>query len=940
MSKVVGFIVGAALIAIGAFTGNVGLIVQGSAMIVTQAVVDLTMPKTPARQASEMSIQLGEQPRSMLIGETFTAGSLVDGFNYGGKYGTDWEVLVIRLADHKVDSLTGFFVNDEYVRYTGNGNYPQFDSHHFQLYFRSDTSTQPLPDIVLDHGPGWTADDIGQSGADVVVAYLFDPPDAKHPAWPGGRPRFGFVVKGKLMYDPRFDDTVDGGSGDQRWDDPDTWVWSDNAAVCRYNWVRGVYADDDVTDQTKLLIGRGLTAEEAPPENIIPAANLCDEIVATLFKYEQPSVTIDAQKGFTNSAGGMVAVSNTNQVEWFSLITLESLGYSTTSDAFFDSIWNWAIGDDGTAYGIGFYIDGVSVVMALYVCPLLGTYEKLATDAPIGCGPTRVFDLTDERRVLTAVPAGNTGYADTGVMQSDIETVRDFCIDSTGTIWILSQPDSSSADFTLKELEGATTFTVTGLVTRGAPNNPTFCHVAEFNHFFVVSDGKFYTIDDATGAIKTSGSFALQTLNLPRNDPLQTSYWADFTQVSLEDGSTIRSVDPSDWVAETTVGDEFYDLFNHAIWAAQSGHQTIRFLDIHGGYRIAGPIYASQEFLEVEEMFAAATAGSIITREGSVELEPGQAKSVVASFTDDDLLAGSEVSWNQGFLSESDPEWVNTVVARYVEPDQQWTDHAAPVVRDTDDILADGKPREASITLRLVRYQQQALRVAEINRRLGRLWGRANVKLGPRFCEIEDGDWVAWTSARYFAGGTKIFRVEAYSIDEKWQNSLTLREINGSVYADDAIFPEDHSVSNPSPVPPDIGEPESDNWTLSAVTLSSGGASIPALRVAGSADDDESVSEIIIEYWLYDGVTDPTADPDAIAWTSAGRFPPSTTTVDITSVVGAETYYAAVSYVVSGITGDRLVLGPVTLPGFGFGVPTFDSTAHTFDSTSRTWDAS
>jgi hypothetical protein len=32
-------------------------------MIVTQAIVDLTMPKTPARQASEMSIALGEQPR-------------------------------------------------------------------------------------------------------------------------------------------------------------------------------------------------------------------------------------------------------------------------------------------------------------------------------------------------------------------------------------------------------------------------------------------------------------------------------------------------------------------------------------------------------------------------------------------------------------------------------------------------------------------------------------------------------------------------------------------------------------------------------------------------------------------------------------------------------------------------------------------------------------
>jgi hypothetical protein len=128
MSKIVGFIVGAALIAIGIATGNVGLIIEGAALIVTQAVVDLTMPKTPAREASEMSIALGEQPRVALFGEANTPGSLVDGFNYGGKYGTDWEVLVIRLADHKCESLTGFYVNDLYVAYTGDGLYPAFNT--------------------------------------------------------------------------------------------------------------------------------------------------------------------------------------------------------------------------------------------------------------------------------------------------------------------------------------------------------------------------------------------------------------------------------------------------------------------------------------------------------------------------------------------------------------------------------------------------------------------------------------------------------------------------------------------------------------------------------------------------------------------------------------------------------------------------------------------
>jgi hypothetical protein len=296
----------------------------------------------------------------------------------------------------------------------------------------------------------------------------------------------------------------------------------------------------------------------------------------------------------------------------------------------------------------------------------------------------------------------------------------------------------------------------------------------------------------------------------------------------------------------------------------------------------------------------------------------------------------SEVNWNQGFLSESDAEWVNTVVARYVEPSQKWNDHAAPVLRDTDDIVDDGKPREASITLRLVRYQAQALRVGEINRRLGRIWGRASVKLGPRFCEIEEGDWVSWTSARH--GFTKTFRVDAYGIDQKWQISLTLREISVGVYVDDYDFPTDGSQIPPTPVIPDVGTPEADNWALEAVTLDSPGASVPALEITGSADDDDYVESIIFEYWLDDGVTNPTTDPDVVPWTSAGRFTADTTKVDITSVVGAETYYAAVSYVVSGITGDRLVLGPKTLAGFGTGIRRADTTFITADDTTRTAD--
>lgn len=622
MSKVAGFVIGAALIATGfvLLPAGVGLfaaagrsalllVIQGAAMIVSQAIVDLTAPKVPARQASEMTLQLGEGPRSAFFGEGFTAGSLVDGFDFGGKYGTDWEVLVIRLADHKCEGLTGFYVNDDFNAYVGDGLYPAYDDQ-LEVYFRADTTNDALPSIVTTHGPGWTASDLGESGCDVIVAYKADKQDDKHPGWPGGRPRFGFVLKGKKCYDPRLDTTV-GGSGSHRWNDPSTWEWTDNAAVCRYNWARGIFTNDQVNNAAGLLVGRGLTDVEAPPANIFAAANLCDETV------------------------------------------------------------------DGAAR-----------------------------------------------------------------------------------------------------------------------------------------------------------------------------------------------------------------------------------------YRVAGPIYANQEHIEVEEMFALATGGSTVTGQGSVELEPGAAKSITFSFTDDDILVGSKVAYNQGILSESSDEWINSVIANYVEPTQKWNDHAAPVVRDPADILTDGKPREAQLSLRLVRYVAQAMRVAEIARRFGRLWGRASVTLGPRFCEVEDGDWGTWTSAR--RGWMKTFRVEAYKVDEKWQNTLTLREIQSDVFGDTGVFQPDYSVATNTTPPPDVGSPDGGAWSLAAVTLTSTGASVPALEITGAATDDDHVSSIIFEYWKDDGVIDPVTDPDDPTWSSAGTLSPTTTKVDITSIQPGGVYYAAVTYVVSGFLGDRLVLGPVT----------------------------
>jgi hypothetical protein len=554
----------------------------------------------PRRAAAAATLQLGEQPRQAVLGRSAVSGSLVDAFNYGGRYGTDWEVLVIALADHRCDALEGFFVDDKYVAFAADGNVAGFNNQ-LQVFWRSGTWTQSPPSILTTNGPGWTANDRGRGVAYVVVAYKADASDASNPVWPSGRPRFRWVVRGLRCYQARKDSTV-GGSGAHRRSDPATWQWTENPIDIRYNWVRGIYAGDLVAQPEMLLIGRGLSAIEAPPANVFARANLCDELV----------------------------------------------------------------------------------------------------------------------------------------------------------------------------------------------------------------------------------------------------------------GGAAR-------------------------------------------YRIGGVVAATEPFIDVESDFAAAVAGTISQPEGAVEVNPGEAKAPVATFTDDDLIVGSEVIFSD-FLGAGDDNWINTVVARYVDPAQRWNQHSAPVRRDIADVTADGGPREAQLGLDFVTNGPQAQRVAEIARRFGRLWGRAQLTLPPRFAFIEEGDWVTWQSQRHLGGATFTFRVEAWGSGRDWHHQLTLRQISASVYSDTAPL-TDGSVASDQPAPPAIAAPGAAAWSVAAVLID-GTVRVPALRLSGAADDPAArfvIAEIVQQV----------AAPDVnTVWTFAASLQPDVTLFDI-PVVSGGTFWVAISYEVDGVIGPRRVLGPV-----------------------------
>ncbi|WP_370189234.1 phage tail protein [Qipengyuania sp.] len=602
MSKVVKAVAGIAIAAVGFATGNPFLVLQGLSLTAS-SIFSPKAANQEERQASETTLQMGEVPRQAGLGTFATAGSLLDAFNYGGKYGTDWEVQQIALVDHECEELVGFYVNDEYVAFGGDGDVAGYNSQ-LKVHFLPGTATQAWPSHVTANGPGWDDPDNNCKGvACVAVAYKADDPEVQNPVWSGGRPRFIFVLKGKKLYDPAKDSTVTGGSGTHRWADPSTWEWSDNANVCRYNFQRGIFALDQVDQPEQLLIGRGLSEIEAPPERSIAHSATCDELV-------------DGEKRYT---------------------------------------------------------------------------------------------------------------------------------------------------------------------------------------------------------------------------------------------------------------------FN-------------------------GLIGADEEFLTVEGYFAAAMAGIIRQPEGSIEVEPGQAKAVVAEITDLDILNLAEVQY-EAFRGEGDREWINSVIPRYVEPDQKWKMHTASIRRDYADIIADGGQRVETLELKQVTVEGQAERCAEITRKLGRLQGKGGLSLGPRFCELEEGDWIGWTSARHFGGARKVFRIESYQRDGKWHIRIDLREIAASVYAFDPA-----SDSNPNTAtatqqaaPPAIDAPGAAAWSLLGGQVSGPRGDQPALFLSGASDD--SLAQAIRVEQRVSGTT---------PWIHGGDFPPAMTEKAITGVADETAYEVAVSYVVSGEPGARRVLGPVT----------------------------
>ncbi len=225
----------------------------------------------------------GDVPRQVAIGKVATKGHFIHWNTYGSKH--QYVQLVFVLSEMQCQGLNGVWVdgtwhalnpvaipggNTEHARFEVDGFGDRFIVRFFDGRYDQSADKELVDEAeATASGFVWTSNKRLRGCCYVSVTLKFEPE-----YFPAGTPDLLWELSGAKLYDPRFDTTV-GGSGPQRFNNPATWVFSENPAVGLNHYRRGFFLNG------VRVCGMGWPAADISTAHTIAAANICDE-TATL----------------------------------------------------------------------------------------------------------------------------------------------------------------------------------------------------------------------------------------------------------------------------------------------------------------------------------------------------------------------------------------------------------------------------------------------------------------------------------------------------------------------------------------------------------------------------------------------------------------------------------------------------------------------------------
>ncbi len=226
-------------------------------------------PRVP-RPAQDVEYSGTVEARRIIYGEMLVSGMnaippLCSGTN------NDYLHQVMVVAGHECNSLGQVYFNREALgtltAITGSqddgkvlgGRY--INRAWVRCYAGSDTQTVDFK-LASAFSSQWTASHRGRGVAYIALTFEFN-----EDVYRQGKPEVTCLVQGKKVYDPRLDGTRAGGSGAHRVNDPTTWAYSTNPALC---------LADYLLDNR---LGLGEDAARIDYDLVADAADVCDEFV-------------------------------------------------------------------------------------------------------------------------------------------------------------------------------------------------------------------------------------------------------------------------------------------------------------------------------------------------------------------------------------------------------------------------------------------------------------------------------------------------------------------------------------------------------------------------------------------------------------------------------------------------------------------------------------
>jgi hypothetical protein len=232
-------------------------------------------PKIPKTQISRLNVSLDPStPRKAVLGTTAMPLDL----RYHESSGTDQEYVdyIIAVSAHKVASITEIWFEEKQAWTLAGGVTATYSGYLTVAVVTEGTAANY---ISINGGTKW-----GSSRRLTGCAYLHlrikrtgNVKKAESPLASGLPSRVTVIGDGALLYDPRKDSTVPGGSGSHRANNQATWGAytnaddTDNPALQLLWWLLGWEING------KLSVGCGVPYSRIDMESFITAANTCDE---------------------------------------------------------------------------------------------------------------------------------------------------------------------------------------------------------------------------------------------------------------------------------------------------------------------------------------------------------------------------------------------------------------------------------------------------------------------------------------------------------------------------------------------------------------------------------------------------------------------------------------------------------------------------------------